>query len=236
MDTEFGALNVLFTEFYYWVTVVVMFLIHVGFLRLRSRRFTTKAPPTHPDEEHDGDPDRVGDLFPVRVVDLFRVSERSRLHRRHGGGAVRGETWTALPPLQPNRPKSDRPLDHSRVADAARPAPKRCRPSALGVHLNTVGDGVELVEPHRPAQPNRPTLFGRKHDLSLQYLAQRLPRQRHVDTARRRGGTGEIGHQVLGASPLRRPAIRLAVRTMDVMWRCRLQAAASAPSGLASQG
>lgn len=31
MDTEFGALNVLFTEFYYWVTVVVMFLIHVGF-------------------------------------------------------------------------------------------------------------------------------------------------------------------------------------------------------------
>jgi hypothetical protein len=25
------ALNVLFTEFYYWVTVVVMFLIHVGF-------------------------------------------------------------------------------------------------------------------------------------------------------------------------------------------------------------
>ena len=25
------ALNVLFTEFYYWVTVVMMFLIHVGF-------------------------------------------------------------------------------------------------------------------------------------------------------------------------------------------------------------
>ena len=25
------ALNVLFTEFYYWVTVVLMFLIHVGF-------------------------------------------------------------------------------------------------------------------------------------------------------------------------------------------------------------
>ena len=31
MDTEFGAINVLFTEFYYWVTVVIMFLIHVGF-------------------------------------------------------------------------------------------------------------------------------------------------------------------------------------------------------------
>jgi ammonia channel protein AmtB len=31
MDTEFTALNVIFTEFYYWVTVVMMFLIHVGF-------------------------------------------------------------------------------------------------------------------------------------------------------------------------------------------------------------
>ena len=31
MATEFTALNVIFTEFYYWVTVVMMFLIHVGF-------------------------------------------------------------------------------------------------------------------------------------------------------------------------------------------------------------
>jgi ammonia channel protein AmtB len=31
MDKEFAALSVLFTEFYYWVTVVIMFLIHVGF-------------------------------------------------------------------------------------------------------------------------------------------------------------------------------------------------------------
>jgi ammonia channel protein AmtB len=31
MDKEFAALNILFTEFYYWVTVVIMFLIHVGF-------------------------------------------------------------------------------------------------------------------------------------------------------------------------------------------------------------
>ncbi len=31
MNTEFGAINVLFTEFYYWITVVIMFLIHVGF-------------------------------------------------------------------------------------------------------------------------------------------------------------------------------------------------------------
>src|SRR5687768_15755360 len=26
-----GSLNIIFTEFYYWITVVIMFLIHVGF-------------------------------------------------------------------------------------------------------------------------------------------------------------------------------------------------------------
>lgn len=31
MDTDIGALIVVFTEFYYWLTVALMFLIHVGF-------------------------------------------------------------------------------------------------------------------------------------------------------------------------------------------------------------
>ncbi len=31
MDTDIGALTVIFTEFYYWITVALMFLIHVGF-------------------------------------------------------------------------------------------------------------------------------------------------------------------------------------------------------------
>ena len=31
MDNELSALTTVFTEFYYWVTVVLMFLIHVGF-------------------------------------------------------------------------------------------------------------------------------------------------------------------------------------------------------------
>lgn len=31
MDTDIGALTVVFTEFYYWLTVPLMFLIHVGF-------------------------------------------------------------------------------------------------------------------------------------------------------------------------------------------------------------
>ena len=31
MENELSALNVIFTEFYYWVCIVLMFLIHVGF-------------------------------------------------------------------------------------------------------------------------------------------------------------------------------------------------------------
>ncbi len=32
MDSDIGALTVIFTEFYYWITVVLMFLIHIGFV------------------------------------------------------------------------------------------------------------------------------------------------------------------------------------------------------------
>ncbi len=31
MDTDVGALTIIFTEFYYWITVALMFLIHIGF-------------------------------------------------------------------------------------------------------------------------------------------------------------------------------------------------------------
>ena len=31
MDNELTALGIIFTEFYYWLTVVLMFFIHVGF-------------------------------------------------------------------------------------------------------------------------------------------------------------------------------------------------------------
>ena len=31
MDNELTALGIIFTEFYYWLTVVIMFFIHVGF-------------------------------------------------------------------------------------------------------------------------------------------------------------------------------------------------------------
>ncbi|HEX2478313.1 MAG TPA: hypothetical protein VHK45_03480, partial [Geminicoccaceae bacterium] len=31
MDSDIGALTIIFTEFYYWLTVVLMFFIHIGF-------------------------------------------------------------------------------------------------------------------------------------------------------------------------------------------------------------
>ena len=31
MDNELSALTIIFTEFYFWITIVLMFLIHVGF-------------------------------------------------------------------------------------------------------------------------------------------------------------------------------------------------------------
>jgi Amt family ammonium transporter len=36
MDKDITALQVIFTETYYWITVVMMFLIHVGFCTTKS--------------------------------------------------------------------------------------------------------------------------------------------------------------------------------------------------------
>ena len=31
MSDEISSLSIIFTEFYYWITVVLMFFIHIGF-------------------------------------------------------------------------------------------------------------------------------------------------------------------------------------------------------------
>ena len=36
MTMEVSALNEIFVEFYYWITVPLMFLIHVGFACMKS--------------------------------------------------------------------------------------------------------------------------------------------------------------------------------------------------------
>ncbi len=43
MDNELSALTVIFTKFYYWVCVVLMFLIHVGFCMYEVGASRTKT-------------------------------------------------------------------------------------------------------------------------------------------------------------------------------------------------
>jgi hypothetical protein len=48
MEDQLEGLTTLFTEFYYWVTVAVMFLIHAGFMLYEAgvrgaRTFSTRC-------------------------------------------------------------------------------------------------------------------------------------------------------------------------------------------------
>ena len=54
MTDQLGALTVIFTEFYYWVTVVLMFLIHVGFCMYEVGSFSIQTSPTHSYEKYYG--------------------------------------------------------------------------------------------------------------------------------------------------------------------------------------
>ena len=84
MEGNLNALTTIFTEFYYWVTVVFMFLIHVGFCMYEVGR---KPPPqshAHADEEHDADPAGHRHVLLLRLVDLLGVSKWPGLHRRSG--------------------------------------------------------------------------------------------------------------------------------------------------------
>ena len=63
MTDQLSALTTVFTEFYYWITVVLMFLIHAGFcmyelgasrykhhqhtLRMHDQNTTRTTPPEH---------------------------------------------------------------------------------------------------------------------------------------------------------------------------------------------
>ena len=76
MDNELAALGIIFTEFYYWLTVVIMFFIHVGFCMYEV------GASRHKNHMHTLMKNTM--LIPLvtitflllRVVDLLRVSER----------------------------------------------------------------------------------------------------------------------------------------------------------------
>jgi len=68
MDNELTALTTIFTEFYYWMTVVLMFLIHVGFCMYE----------VDIDEKHVTN--TIGNDYVVflRLVDLLGISNWTR--------------------------------------------------------------------------------------------------------------------------------------------------------------
>lgn len=70
MGSNLEALTTVFTEFYYWVTVVFMFLIHVGFC-LYEVAASRRRNHTHADEKyHDHSPGQR-DILSFRLVDLL---------------------------------------------------------------------------------------------------------------------------------------------------------------------
>ncbi len=58
MEGNLNALTTIFTEFYYFVTIVMMFLIHVGFCTYEVGVSRTTQPSQNSDEECDRDPSR----------------------------------------------------------------------------------------------------------------------------------------------------------------------------------
>lgn len=76
MGSNLDALTTVFTEFYYWVTVVFMFLIHVGFC-LYEVAASRPQPHTYADEKyHDHSPGQR-DILSFWVVDLLVLSRFS---------------------------------------------------------------------------------------------------------------------------------------------------------------
>ena len=90
-----NSLNVLFTEFYYWVTVVMMFLIHVGFATYEVGVSHGARTCQHVLIKNIMViPRRDGHVLPVRMVDLLRVHPRAVHQRRRGPRTVRRRAST----------------------------------------------------------------------------------------------------------------------------------------------
>ena len=67
MENELSALSVIFTEFYYWVTVVLMFLIHVGFCMYEVGVSRHKNHLHHPKKNHVTVTNGISIVFFIRV-------------------------------------------------------------------------------------------------------------------------------------------------------------------------
>ena len=90
MDNELNALGIIFTEFYYWLTVVIMFFIHVGFCMYEV------GVSRHKNHMHTLMKNTM--LIPLVTITFFffgwwiyfRLPKRTGDHRRPDRGAARG--------------------------------------------------------------------------------------------------------------------------------------------------
>ena len=71
MTDQLGALTTIFTEFYYWITVVLMFLIHVGFCMYEVGASRLQTSPTYLNEKHYADTFGNSDVVFIWLVDIL---------------------------------------------------------------------------------------------------------------------------------------------------------------------
>ena len=74
MDNELAALTTIFTEFYYWMTVVLMFLIHVGFCMYEVGASRYKHHQHTLMKNTFADTVSYGHMVFLRLVDLLGIS------------------------------------------------------------------------------------------------------------------------------------------------------------------
>ena len=100
MEGNLNALTTIFTEFYYWVTIVMMFLIHVGFctyeVGVSRRRNHLKTLM----KNAMAIPLVTVTFYLLRLVDLFRIPERAGHRRRR---ADHGKLRRTLEPADGRR-------------------------------------------------------------------------------------------------------------------------------------
>ena len=78
MDNELSALTTIFTEFYYWMTVVLMFLIHVGFCMYEVGASRYKHHQHTLMEKYFADTSGNSNMVFLRLVDLLGFSNWTR--------------------------------------------------------------------------------------------------------------------------------------------------------------
>ena len=184
--------NILLETFYFW-TVVVMWLIHVGLHGVRGRCRATQEPHVDGDEEHPDDRRRHADLLLLRLVHLRLLRARAADHRPRFARRAR------RPAAVPGFLRTDRALGRRDGPEPPEPPERRLLPRVPPLLLDDRLDHVRrahraraaLRVPHPHGDPRLVRVdHGRGLGLERRRLAHhplRLPRRDRVGRRPRRG-------------------------------------------------